>query len=461
MTAKTETSGAPSPQNLPRYDVAVMGRGNSAALAALALVDSGFSVWAEAAQASPDKPTNPEQPANDQHTPTWQRVLALSPGARRGLEALGVWQRLEAGHAPVADIAVGGPNDRDLPLRFAASSSQAVDDPPVDDPPVDIVSHIVSVTDLTAAIAASLQACPALTDQAPASEITSAPTDFDARTGILTFADGAQIRAALLVDASGAQSVWRQRAGISCLHHDYDCAALTAEIALGAPHGQVARQVFLPDGPLALLPLPKPDRAALVWSLPARKAQALAACDESVFNAELNAAAREPFGQMHLIGARAHQPLKAQIAEAFIGPRLALVGEAAHVIHPLAGQGMNLTLRDIGALVDTLTETRRLGLDYGDATMLENYARLRRADVLAGAFGTHALAEIFSGPTPARALAAAGMRGVGFIANTYPKLKDAFRRQADQGLGPPSGLFAASPLDDMPPPDAADTKKQR
>ena len=164
---------------------------------------------------------------------------------------------------------------------------------------------------------------------------------------------------------------------------------------------------------------------------------------------------------MHLIDARAHQPLKAQIAEAFIGPRLVLVGEAAHVIHPLAGQGMNLTLRDIGALVDTLTETRRLGLDYGDATMLENYARLRRADALAGAFGTHALAEIFSGPTPARALAAAGMRGVGFIAHTYPKLKDAFRRQADQGLGPLSGLFAASPLDDMPPPDAADTKKQR
>ncbi|HAL84279.1 MAG TPA: hypothetical protein DCP12_01430, partial [Rhodobiaceae bacterium] len=161
MTAKTETSGAPRPQNLPRYDVAVMGRGNSAALAALALADSGFSVWAEAAQASPEKPTNPEQPANDQHTPTWQRVLALSPGARRGLEALGVWQRLEAGHAPVADIAVGGPNDRDLPLRFAASSSQTVDGPPVD-----IVSHIVSVTDLTAAIAASLQACPALTDQA-------------------------------------------------------------------------------------------------------------------------------------------------------------------------------------------------------------------------------------------------------------------------------------------------------
>ena len=461
MTTEAEISGAPSPQNLPRYDVAVMGRGNSAALAALALADSGFTLWAEAAQASPDKPINPEHSANDQSTLTWQRVLALSPGARRGLEALGVWQRLDAGHAPVADIAVGGPNDRDLPLRFAAGSSETVDDPLVGDPPVDIVSHIVSVTDLTAAVAASLQVCPALTDQAQASELASAPTDFDARTGILTFADGAQIRAALMVDASGTQSVWRQRAGISCLRHDYECAALTAEIALGAPHGQVARQVFLPDGPLALLPLPKPDRAALVWSLPARKAQALAACDESMFNGELNAAAREPFGQMHLIGARTHQPLKAQIAEAFIGPRLALVGEAAHVIHPLAGQGMNLTLRDIGALVDTLTETRRLGLDYGDATMLENYARVRFADAFASAFGTHALAEIFSSPTPVRALAAAGLRSFGFIANTYPKLKDAFRRKADQGLGPLSGLFAPSPPNDVPPPDAADTKQQR
>ena len=456
MTAKTETSGAPNPQgpDLPRYDVAVMGRGNSAALAALALADSGFSVWAEVAQASPNNPTNTENAA------TWQRVLALSPGARHGLESLGVWQRLEAGHAPVADIAVGGPNDRDLPLRFAASSTQSGDNQPVD-----VLSHIVSITDLTAAIAARLRAHPSLVGQAKASGAPSPANDFNARTGILTFSDGAQIRAALLVDASGPQSMWRQRAGISCLHHDYGCAALTTEIALGAPHGQVARQVFLPDGPLALLPLPKPDRAALVWSLPARKAAALAACDESVFNAELNAAARTPLGHLQLAGPpaspRACQPLKAQIAEAFTGPRLALVGEAAHVIHPLAGQGMNLTLRDIGALVDTLTETRRLGLDYGDATMLENYARLRRADALAGAFGTHALAEIFSGPTPARTLAAAGMRGVGYIANNWPRLRDAFRRQADQGLGPISNLFGAPSLVDMPPTNAPDADNQR
>ena len=449
MTAKAENSRAqahfavPSKaaSKMPSYDVAVMGRGNSAALTALALADAGFSIWAETAQASA------ENIANNESTATWQRVLALSPGARRALEALGVWQRLEAGHAPVADIAVGGPNDRDLPLRFAASAGP--------NQPVDILSHIVSVADLTAAIAAGLRACTALTEQAQASETTSAPSDFDPRTGIVTFSDGTQIRTTLLVDASGAHSIWRQRAGISCMRHDYKCAALTAEIALAAPHGQVARQVFLPDGPLALLPLPKPDRAALIWSLPARKAQALAACDENLFNGELNAAARNVFGQLHLIGARALQPLKAQIAEAFIGPRLALVGEAAHVIHPLAGQGMNLTLRDIGALVDTLKNARRLGLECGDATMLENYAGLRRGDAFAGAFGTHALAEIFSGPAPARMLAATGMRGVGYIADNWPKLRDAFRRQADQGLGPLSGLFASTA------PNAPDAKKGR
>jgi 2-octaprenyl-6-methoxyphenol hydroxylase len=373
--------------------------------------------------------------------------LALGPGARRALEALGVWQRLEAGHAPVADIAVGGPNDRDLPLRFASGTGP--------NQPVDILSHIVSVTDLTAAIAAGLRACAGLTEQAQASETASAPSDFDPSAGIVTFSDGAQIRTTLLVDASGAHSIWRQRAGISCMRHDYKCAALTAEIALAAPHGQVARQVFFPDGPLALLPLPKPDRAALIWSLPARKAQALAACDENLFNGELNAAARGVLGQLHLVGALAQQPLTAQIAEAFVGPRLALVGEAAHVIHPLAGQGMNLTLRDIGALVDTLKNARRLGLECGDATMLENYAALRRGDAFAGAFGTHALAEIFSGPAPARMLAAAGMRGVGYIADNWPKLRDALRRQADQGLGPLSGLFASTA------PNAPDTKKGR
>ena len=450
MTAETENMHVGAPTKMPSYDVAVMGRGNSAALAALALAASGFSVWAEAAQAAPDTPTD-SQPAA-----TWQRVLALSPSARRALEALGIWQRLEAGHAPVADIAVGGPHDRDLPLRFAASPSQTTDIQPVD-----ILSHIVSLSDLTTAIGRAFRACTTLTEQAQVSESKSPPIDFDPRTGIVTFAHGTQMRTSLLVDADGAHSKWRQLAGISCMQHDYKSAALTAEVAMGAPHGQIARQVFLPDGPLALLPLPKPDRVALVWSLPTRKAKALAACDEHLFNMELNVAAREPFGPMHLIGPRARQPLKAQIAEALIGPRLALVGEAAHVIHPLAGQGMNLTIRDIGALVDMLKDARRLGLECGDATMLENYARLRRADVLAGAFGTHALAKMFSGPAPARSLAATGMGGVGFIAKTYPKLKDVFRRLADQGLGPPSGLFGISPPDNTASPDAPDTKNGR
>ena len=116
---------------------------------------------------------------------------------------------------------------------------------------------------------------------------------------------------------------------------------------------------------------------------------------------------------------------------------------------------MNLTLRDIGALVDSLKNARRLGLDCGDTTMLESYAGLRRADAFASAFGTHALAEIFSGPGPVRLLAAAGMRGVGYIADNWPKLRDAFRRQADQGLGPLSGLFAGAP------PYAPDAKKGR
>ena len=116
MTAKTKTNDASERNDLSNYDVAVMGRGNSAALTALALADAGFSVWAETAEALAENMPNNESAA------TWQRVLALSPGARRALEALGVWQRLEAGQAPVADIAVGGPDDRDLPLRFAADT---------------------------------------------------------------------------------------------------------------------------------------------------------------------------------------------------------------------------------------------------------------------------------------------------------------------------------------------------
>lgn len=439
MTTKAKPTdqaiaGAPARAESARCDVAVMGRGNSAALTALALAQSGFSVWAELVHGDVQPAAQPPSDARDTR---WQRVLALSPGARRALETLGVWQRLKAGHAPVADIAVGGPNHGDLPLRFADAKTP--------DRPVDVLSHIVSLADLTEAIGDTLRACTAL---GGAAQISAAAHDFNPQTGTLTFADTTQLRVNLLVDASGAQSRWRTRAGIACLHYDYRSHALSAEVALGAPHGQVARQVFLADGPLAILPLPAPTRAALVWSLPARKAAALAQCDEDVFNHELNVAARTlvgPFEHLALAGPRAYQPLKAQIAEAFTGTRLALVGEAAHVIHPLAGQGMNLTLRDIGALVDTLCEARRLGLACSDATMLENYARLRRADALAGAFGTHGLAEIFSGPRPMRAVAATGLRGVGFIADNWPELKNAFRRQADQGLGPLSDLFAGAP----------------
>ena len=159
MTAETENMHAQAPTKMPSYNVAVMGRGNSAALVALALADSGFSVWAEATQAAPDTPTEGQRAA------TWQRVLALSPGARRALEALDVWQRLESGHAPVADIAVGGPHDRDLPLRFAASPKPSVDVEAPVGRPIDILSHIVSLSDLTAAIGRALHACTALTEQ--------------------------------------------------------------------------------------------------------------------------------------------------------------------------------------------------------------------------------------------------------------------------------------------------------
>ncbi|HCQ81583.1 MAG TPA: hypothetical protein DIT66_02070 [Rhodobiaceae bacterium] len=435
MAGNAETNDVTTGFDVAMYDVAIVGRGNSAALTALALAQNGFSVWTEAGMTTGiTTGTSGSQPES-QSDHLWQRVLALSPAARHALEMLGVWQHLAAGHAPVADIAVGGATDKDLPLRFALGAET--------DQAVDLLSYIVSVPDITAAVSGALHACAAQKNSTLTSAAHAAEA-FCGDTGTLTLADGSQVRVHLLVDASGAHSAWRQHAGIACWRHAYGQDALTAEIQLSAPHGNVARQAFLPDGPLALLPLPAQDRAALVWSLPARKARALSRVDASVFDHELNRSGRDFFGSMHRIGTCGRQPLMLQLAEKFTGPRLALIGEAAHVIHPLAGQGMNLTLRDIGALTDALVGARKLGLNCGDAAMLDEYVVHRRSDAMVSALATHALCGLFTGRAPVRWLAAAGMRGVGQLGEAWPDLKQRFRAQADRGTGTASRLFGGT-----------------
>jgi 2-polyprenyl-6-methoxyphenol hydroxylase-like FAD-dependent oxidoreductase len=258
-------------------------------------------------------------------------------------------------------------------------------------------------------------------------------------------ADGATRPALMLIDTQrpaatsiGAQPNWRREAPASGLSHDYRTAALVGVLQASHPHGFEAQQIFLPDGPLALLPLPQieqqADRVALVWSLPRARAAALAAAPPNLVAHELAQATQNRFGTLCPQGPLATQDLHLYLAEQFMlptrGAPIVLLGEAAHVIHPLAGQGFNLTLRDAAQLAETLYETKRLGLALGDATMLADYAVARQRAAFEMASTTHALDALFGRPAGA-ALGRLGLAMTQMLAERNPVLRRVLRARAN------------------------------
>lgn len=220
------------------------------------------------------------------------------------------------------------------------------------------------------------------------------------------------IKAALVVGCDGAGSMVRQAAGIRFEGWDYPARAISATVQLSKPHNGSARQIFLPSGPMAALPL-QGDRANLVWTERAPVADALMAMDDARFIAELRKLAGGFLPGVALDGPRFSFPLGLHLAQRFHGPRVALAGDAAHQIHPLAGQGLNLGLKDVAALVDVLVEAAHVGLDIGADASLAPYTQWRRADVAISAAAMEGFARIFSGPAPVRRAAAWAMGRVG------------------------------------------------
>lgn len=242
-----------------------------------------------------------------------------------------------------------------------------------------------------------------------------------------TLDSGAIVHADLLVVAQGRRSPTRDAAGIRIAQWRYDHRAIVAAFDHSLPHGGVAHEIFYPDGPFALLPMQPGTRSALVWTVAEKDAGGMLALSDHAFAHEAAKHAGGLLGDLRLAAPRSSWPLGFHHAAKLTAERLALIGDAGHGIHPIAGQGLNLGLRDVAALVEVLVEGARTGLDLGDAMLLDRYARWRALDTLAVAAVTDGLTRLFG----LRGAAARSVRrfGMGLIDRTRP-LKDFFMQEA-------------------------------
>ena len=287
------------------------------------------------------------------------RVYALSPGNVEFLSALGVWAALPAARlTPVHSMRIYGDDGR-AELVFDAYEAGAAE-----------LAWIVEDSALQRALWAGLASAPYRCER----------LDIDERAAVLSFSDAESLTAKLVVGADGANSYVRNAAGISASERDYGQAALVANFGCERPHSNIAYQWFQGGPVLALLPLPG-EQISMVWSLPGAEAERLAALPAQALALEVERASRAALGTLQLASPVRSLPLRRLAARQLVAPRVALVGDAGHVIHPLAGQGLNLGLRDARVLAEVLNAGEP-GRDVGDYRLLRRYER-RRAEPIA------------------------------------------------------------------------------
>ncbi|OIQ70300.1 2-octaprenylphenol hydroxylase [mine drainage metagenome] len=248
----------------------------------------------------------------------------------------------------------------------------------------------------------------------------------DASGITVRLASGRTLSARLLIGCDGRRSGTAERAGIKRTGWGYGQTALVCAIAHEQPHNGIAQQFFTPGGPLAILPLPD-NRSAIVWSEADATAKTISALDDEAYMAALRQRVGDYLGALTLVGKRFTYPLNLTLANAFVAERVALVGDAAHGVHPVAGQGLNLGLRDVGALAEVLIEAQRRGEDIGALDVLERYQRWRRFDSTALALGMDAVTRLFSNDNPV--LRFGRDLGLGVV-NALPGLRRRFIREA-------------------------------
>jgi 2-octaprenyl-6-methoxyphenol hydroxylase len=344
------------------------------------------------------------------------RSYALAIASVRMLGALGLWDGLEDHAQPILEIKAsdGRPGEGPSPFFLHFDHAEIEEGP---------MGHMIEDRYLRRALLDAMDASDHITHM-PGTTVTAQTVDDGSAQ--LTLGDGRTLRGQLIVGADGRRSGTAERAGIKRTGWDYGQTALVCAIGHEMPHHGIAHQFFMPAGPLAILPLPG-NRSSIVWSETHTRAAEIQALDDDGYLAVLRPRFGDFLGEIHLAGKRFTYPLNLTIANAFAAPRIALIGDAAHGVHPIAGQGLNMGLRDVGALAEVLTDAKRRGEDFARLDVLERYQSWRRFDTASMAMATDAFNKLFSNDNPL--LRAARDLGMGAV-QAMPGLRRRFIREA-------------------------------
>jgi 2-octaprenyl-6-methoxyphenol hydroxylase len=399
--AKTKRSQAPHSNSV---DVLIGGGGFAGLALGIALrqaLGDGFSVTVA-------------DPALGKNHSEDGRASAIAAAARRLFETIGVWDRVAGQAQPILDMVVTDSKLQDAVRPTFLTFGGEIE-------PGEPFAHMIENRFLIDALVEAARAAGVTLREDAVAEFATGADRIEVGLG-----GGETQSARLLVAADGARSAIREIAGIQCTAWDYGQSGIVTTVAHERDHHGRAEEHFLPAGPFAILPL-MGRRSSIVWTEATREAQRIVALPDGEFHAELERRFGLKLGEIAATGPRRAFPLGLSVARAFTGERLALAGDAAHVIHPIAGQGLNLGLRDVAALAEAIADAARLGLDIGGPDVLERYQRWRRFDTMAMGLATDGLNRLFSNRSDA--LRAVRDIGLGLV-DRAPALKGLFIREA-------------------------------
>ncbi|MBI3701439.1 MAG: ubiquinone biosynthesis hydroxylase [Afipia sp.] len=362
----------------------------------------------------PDVPIVVADPAFANRPSSDPRASAIVAACRRLFETLGVWREVADHAQPILDMVVTDSKlDDSVRPTFLTFGGEVE--------PGEPFAHMVENRRLVDALVARAEADGIALHALAVSDFESRPDGIN-----VTLSDGHSIDASLLVAADGAKSKLRERAGIATHGWDYDQSGIVVTVVHERDHHGRAEEHFLPAGPFAILPL-KGNRSSLVWTESRAEATRIVALPADQFKSELELRFGLHLGELNVADKPRAFPLGYFVARSFVGERLALIGDAAHVIHPIAGQGLNMGIKDAAALAEVIVDASRLGIDPGQADVLERYQRWRRFDTVAMGVATNSLNMLFSN----RSTVLRAVRDIGLgLVDRVPPLKAAFIKQA-------------------------------